>query len=187
MKDDIWEETLEESFFSYCQEINFNKYIDETYYGRKFQVGNVVMAKNAKNLDGESDMTSPHRLYVISSIDGPIGNRKYTGFILSSQTQKANIAGGHPSNIYIDDFGTILKDGYKMNKPAILKLDAEYEFTDADMDRSGVYKGNCVPEFQDFVDALDSKYASQEDTSKAAWIDGKGIFDADPALIDIKK
>lgn len=170
-----YKETLEEFFYYYFIEQRDLELLTEEY-NRDINVGSIIMANHGSNEEDGIDFTKPHRIYVISKIVDENGKKTYYGHILSSRTDKANIYNNkYPYNIYIDDAASIV--GSRGTTPSIIKVDQVFKFTNDDLSESGVFKGNTVVEFRQFINKVKEKMRNNEDTSKSAWINNQGVFD----------
>ena len=168
------EESLEELLFD-CDDM-----LEETVshsYLRPISKGDIIMANNGRSQRKYGmNVTSPHRIFIIEDASGKYGSRIFKGYLLSSQTRKANFYNEHfPNNIYIDDYATILAKGPQHNTEAFINLSDLYVIEERRMDRShgGFWKGHAKQEFIDFIDSAAKSLRSGESIGSMHWIDGK--------------
>ncbi len=175
-----WEVTewnlFEDLFNSYYDE-EYVK-LEEEYTGKPFKVGDIIMTMNSETSSSGSNFTTPHRIYVITSTVDKDGIQHYSGYQLSSAIKKSNKYimqdGGRDSNwwksnIYINNYSTILERGAKSPTPAFIDLGTRYTFTNKDLAEGGVWKGHVSNEFADFAKDIRDKLRRGEDTSEIYW------------------
>lgn len=82
------------------------------------------------------------------------------------------------SNIYIDDYSTIVTDTSVISKEDVfIDLETLYEFTNKELSSTGVKKGTATPEFSKFVSDVLHKLSWGEDTSMCRWENGVGVLE----------
>ena len=121
---------------------------------------------------------SPHRIIVVTvavdNSDSDVIN--YSGYLLSSQVNKANINNKrYPNNIYISNYDSILKEGRTYNdRPVILKIDELITFTNQDLKDKGTWKGHISDEFSTFMDTCVRNYRLNRTMNRIVYWDREG-------------
>ena len=133
-----WESTLVEDLI---EEDWFNEQNNPNF--RAYEPKDIVMV-NDKTF-------GTHRILIITKKDNQENNPVYSGYILSSNINKANKYSKYENNIYIKNYSTILQTGAKNDKEAIIKLDELKSFTKDAFSASGTYKGTVTDEFFNFI------------------------------------
>lgn len=135
-----WKSTLEEDLIEESISLSEDSLVDNKVYHPK----DIVMVRDSR--------AGVHRILIVTKSEpDENGDIVYSGYILSSNTQKSNKYSRYSNNIYIKNYGTILAVGNKIDKEAIVKLDELHSFTKHDMSASGNYKGTVTDEFFNFI------------------------------------
>lgn len=185
-----WEDT-DETFVEdlYCSKYD-DEYarLEEEWNKQPFKPGDIIMVNSSVSSSSSSNFTNPHRVYILTSVVDENGTQTYTGYELSSKSSKSNKyimdSGNIPrsdwwkSNIYIDDYSTIVTDtSVTSKKDVFIDLETLYEFTNKELSSAGVKKGTATPEFSKFVSDVLYKLSWGEDTSMCRWENGVGILE----------
>lgn len=135
--------------------------------------GDIIMADSGwSSREGGMRIQAPHRIYLIERAKGPIGNRTFKGYLLSSKVAKANYFNKRfPHNIYIEDYGTILAAGPVAHKQAFINLGDLYTIKESKLSQTGgLWKGKASQEFIDFIDDAISKLEADEYIGDKYWL-----------------
>lgn len=185
-----WEDTDE----TFVEDLYCSKYddecarLEEEWNKQPFKPGDIIMVNNSVNSSSGSNFTNPHRVYILTSVVDENGTQTYTGYELSSNRGRSNKyimdSGNIPSsdwwksNIYIDDYSTIVTDtSVTSKKDVFIDLETLYEFTNKELSSTGVKKGTATPEFSKFVLDVLYKLLRGEDTSMCRWENGIGVLE----------
>lgn len=159
-----WDESFRDEFYN--EEDDDYDFLQEFYdiSGNPLKPGQIAMVKDYVSKNGRQT-DDPHRVLIVSaSSPDRFGVAEYKGYLMSSNTDKANVKSKYVNNIFIDDFSTICARGTQksMNdhKSAIIKVDELVEFTNEDMDDSGVWKATAKSEFIKLVAECRRNFAS---------------------------
>lgn len=164
-----WEETLEESLYEDNEEEDLSG--DQL---KEYEVGDIIMPKTIHSPASGMEVDA-HRVLLIQSKKGRGDTIYYRGFLLSSKVNRSNKYGGYPNNIYISDYSTILYKGKYMKKEAYIRVDDVVEFTNKDLDASGVYKGTVTNRFFRFVNNCYHNYKKGISNKDRYWISDRRI------------
>lgn len=147
------EESLEELLFD-CDSM-LEEAVSKSFLA-PVRKGDIIMANNGtSNREGGMPVLSPHRIFIIEDATGPVGDRIFKGYLMSSQVRKANYYNSaFPNNIYINDYATILSRGAPNHREAFINLSDLYVIEEKLMDRESgsLWKGHAKQEFIDFID-----------------------------------
>ena len=168
------EGTLEEYFDkygdTYCWESSLEEdLIEEDYFNegnnpqsREYEPKDIVMVND--------DVAGVHRILIITKKHSNNSNSHiYSGFLLSSKIQKANINSKYPNNIYIKNYSTILDRGAKYDKEAIIRVDDLRTFNENNFSKSGTYKGTVTDEFFNFILKCANNYQNHISNKNMVW------------------
>lgn len=151
-----WISTLEEDLL---EEDWFNE--NNTPNSREYNVKDIVMVTLPES--------GVHRILIITKIKKKDGEIQYGGFLLSSQINKSNKVSKYTNNIYINNYGTILASGNKIDKEAIIKVDKINYFTKNNFSSSGTYKGTVTDEFFNFIMNCKNNYDKHISNKNMSW------------------
>ncbi len=162
------EENLEEFLFD--SEVMLN----EAMHAPTLNKGDIIMANNGvSERERGLPIQSPHRVFVIEDAVGPVGDRVFKGYLLSSKVDKANYYNSRfPNNIYIKDYSTILARGPLREAEAFINLSDLYTIEERlmDLDRGGIWKGHATQEFIDFIDKAVEDLNNGKSIKDTYWI-----------------
>lgn len=162
------EESLEELVFESTD------IFDEAFNKRLIIPGDIIMANNGRsNRPNSIDILSPHRIFVVDTVEEDNGNHLYKGYLISSQQHKANYYNKNfPKNIYISNFGDALERGPKLDKPGFINLSDKYIVDESRLSTdSSLWKGHVSSAFWQFIKRLEEKIKNNEDVSQEYWIE----------------
>jgi hypothetical protein len=164
------EESLEELLFD-CDDL-----LEETVGAspaKAIRKGDIIMANNGSSArERGMPIESPHRVFIIEDAEGPVGERIFKGYLLSSQIRKANYHNKEfPRNLYIQDYSTILARGPALHKEAFINLSDLYVIEESKMisDR-GMWKGHATQEFISFIDKAIADLQAGKSTEETYWL-----------------
>lgn len=172
------EETFYEDLYSSIYDEEYSK-IEEEWNKQPFGYGDIIMVNKSKTSSTGSNFKDPHRVFILTSSTDSNGTQRYSGYELSSNVRKSNrnilLSGEVPnrdwwkSNIYINNYKTILEDGAQSDREAYIDLGTLYTFTNKELSNTGVKKGVANEEFKKFVKDTLTKISNNEDVSRVFW------------------
>lgn len=165
-----YEESLEEALSIISPyDININILCEDHDRERQFVPGDILMVPQwHSQVSGVN--SSPHRIIVVTSVNqGDI--IAYTGYLLSSQINKANKNNERfPNNIFINNYDTILNTGrLSGNRPAILKVDELITFSNNDLQDMGTWKGHISDEFANFMETCINNFHRDRNLNRSIY------------------
>lgn len=105
---------------------------EERWNGEPFNVGDIIMVRQSQHSSTGSNFVVPHRVFVISAKDEKDGVQSCQGVELSSRVNKSNKymcndesnkkKDWWKSNVYIDNYTSILSDACLLIKRSTLML-----------------------------------------------------------------
>ena len=151
---DIWEDDFIEELSS--EELKEDATVKQSRE-QKMSPGNIIMVTNFYSPSfGGMVKFSPHRVLVTAGEEiREDGIKQYYGFLLSSKYNKSNkFKPKYSDNIYINNYGTILEKGSKVDKEVFINVSDLVSFTDEDISKSGYWKGKVSSEFAEFIETV---------------------------------
>ena len=143
---------------------------------KRWYPGSVITTNSYSQNSGSS--TGKHYVMVVDSVDeGEDDLFKYRGFLISTQTDKANKYNSrYPNNLYIDDVRSIFYGNSRVSSAEVLiRVDDLVEFTSRDIYPEKAYKGKVSNKFWRFVANGSANYHSGKSylNKNKYWISNK--------------
>lgn len=151
----------------FCETIEF---IPKKLTHTELKVGDIIHA-NRYYSSSSNSYISGHYVYIIDIKRLPDNSSAYSGYAISSQSQKSNKHNSHyPNNIDIADDNTIYaKRTGSSHVNVLIRVDDIVTFTDADLSASGVWKGYATYEFNKFIEKAVHNYKSGKSNADMFW------------------